>query len=463
MKPHLLLALACTGTCCKKAPPTPALEAAPAPATAVVRPPADWPEGSIDLMGINEAISVPRAVLQREQPSLDDIASRLRADAAAAAEVGAGWVRAHTAVYPNHHFARYRADPAATLQRLDTWVQATQTQPLDVLMMLSPWSGNHTREHTRSYVLRDEAAYSAYVAAVVERYDGDGIDDMPGLLRPVKHWEVDNEPDLKNSGSPREDRFDPDGFCTPEEYAHVLRLTAAAIRAADPEAKVLNGGLYRPMTDTGKAYLDALFALPDVSAVIDIQSEHAYHSDRTPRRVIQAIDHSRAASSTWPLWITETNVPSRGDEAWLDTDYQAEQVVLTYAEALARGVERVFWHTLADPPQRDGPKRRGIMDSHSLYRATPAGFERKPAADAYQRFGAWVAGASWSDVVVSELDGATAISLGDKWLVWGTGAVALAADASRAERARNGEAIPLVAEDGVVTVDLTAGAVFLQR
>lgn len=34
----------------------------------------------------------------------------------------------------------------------------------------------------------DWAAYQKFVEAVVERYDGDGINDMPGLVIPVKYW-----------------------------------------------------------------------------------------------------------------------------------------------------------------------------------------------------------------------------------------------------------------------------------
>ncbi len=40
-------------------------------------------------------------------------------------------------------------------------------------------------------------AYAAFVRALVERYDGDGQDDMPGLKFPIRHWEVGNEPSMQ--------------------------------------------------------------------------------------------------------------------------------------------------------------------------------------------------------------------------------------------------------------------------
>ncbi|MCI4626498.1 MAG: hypothetical protein L3V56_11125 [Candidatus Magnetoovum sp. WYHC-5] len=36
--------------------------------------------------------------------------------------------------------------------------------------------------------------YVKFVQKTVERYDGDGVDDMPGLKNPVKYWQVENEP-----------------------------------------------------------------------------------------------------------------------------------------------------------------------------------------------------------------------------------------------------------------------------
>jgi len=58
----------------------------------------------------------------------------------------------------------------------------------------------------------DMEQYKCFVTKLVERYDGDGIDDMPGLTIPIKHWEVLNEPEFNEGpliffqGSP-EDYF----------------------------------------------------------------------------------------------------------------------------------------------------------------------------------------------------------------------------------------------------------------
>ena len=83
-----------------------------------------------------------------------------------------------------------------------------------------------------TYRPKDVAKYQRWVRAVVERYDGDGVDDMPGLTAPIKFWQVDNEPPRRREG-----------------YADLVRITSQAVKEADPTAKVLIGGLEIPFDD----------------------------------------------------------------------------------------------------------------------------------------------------------------------------------------------------------------------
>ncbi|GAB4158951.1 MAG: hypothetical protein Fur0021_29360 [Candidatus Promineifilaceae bacterium] len=72
--------------------------------------------------------------------------------------------------------------------------------------------------------------YVAFVTKAVERYDGDGAEDMPGLLYGIHHYGVERE-------------FT--GFWPgpAEDYVRLLRLAYAAIKAADEQAEVLLVGL----------------------------------------------------------------------------------------------------------------------------------------------------------------------------------------------------------------------------
>lgn len=78
----------------------------------------------------------------------------------------------------------------------------------------------------------DLDAYTAFVKATVERYDGDGIDDMPGLTTRVEDWEIGNEVEGQCGGYEGQ----------PQAYVDLLKASYAAVKAADPAALVLNAG-----------------------------------------------------------------------------------------------------------------------------------------------------------------------------------------------------------------------------
>ncbi|MCX7598675.1 MAG: hypothetical protein N2512_07370 [Armatimonadetes bacterium] len=71
--------------------------------------------------------------------------------------------------------------------------------------------------------------YAAYVRAMVERYDADGHEDMPGLLYPVRYWEIEAE-----WGT-----FWPASVA---EYLDLLRIAHPAVKQADPQAQVILQG-----------------------------------------------------------------------------------------------------------------------------------------------------------------------------------------------------------------------------
>lgn len=74
--------------------------------------------------------------------------------------------------------------------------------------------------------------YREYVRNLVERYDGDARDDMPGLLFPILHYQVGNEyyNELFWAG-------------TVDEYGTLLREFTRAARAACPDVKVILSGI----------------------------------------------------------------------------------------------------------------------------------------------------------------------------------------------------------------------------
>ncbi len=77
---------------------------------------------------------------------------------------------------------------------------------------------------------------SEYLGALVERYDGDGIADAPNSPI-INYWEMYNEPDAAGT-------YSVNGWGNHgDEYAEMLELVYPTIKNANPNAKVLLGGL----------------------------------------------------------------------------------------------------------------------------------------------------------------------------------------------------------------------------
>lgn len=347
------------------------------------------PSSQSFLLGINEALAVPRRMID-QNISVARLEALLQEDATYTKQIGARLVRGHTASFPfASMFSGQRQygpdDVHAPQLQTDLWVKAAQAHDLEPILMVSPWPANQTANYTTQYVPPDMAEYTRYVQAMVERYDGDGVEDMPGLLRPVIYWEVDNEPDLKNTLAPRgaQRDMDPATFCTPAEYAQVLIASAEAIRGASTTAKVLNGGFYRPHAEGGQAYMREVFAVSGAAEAIDILSLHTYHDDQDGVRLADGVRSARAIVPNKPVWVTETSVTSEGKETWMDEEYQARMVVALVARAAAEGAGALLWHTLADPPPEAA---RNPFSANSLLRTLPDGSrEPKPAGQVYQQ------------------------------------------------------------------------------
>lgn len=326
-------------------------------------------------LGINEAVAVPRQLVERGVA----LEAPLKEDAALVVGLGAKMVRGHTGNFPYVSWSSLEKDPAL-LAQADLWVGTLQAAGLEPVFMLSPWPGNQTGNFTDRYVPADMDSYKAYVRRMVERYDGDGLDDMPNLLRPVVYWEVDNEPDLKNTNLPRDAvrKYDPSTFCLPEEYATVLMATSAAAREAFAGVRILGGGFYRPAAEGTWAYVDRLLAIPGLSDAFDILSLHTYTD--TPQRITTGIQAMRQRFPQKPVWVTEISVPSQGKEPFLSERYQAEMVVAFSATAAAAGASAFFWHGLSDPPGDRRLKSYALLSTDSLGQ-----HPSKPSGQVYQQ------------------------------------------------------------------------------
>ncbi len=114
-----------------------------------------------------------------------------------------------------------------------------------------------------------------FAAALAERYDGDGIDDAPGSPV-VRFWELYNEPDA--GPTPFGEGWGKHGA----EYAEMLKAVYPAIKAANPDAQVVFGGIaYEGFDDVEPPGTFVRSFVPDVLAAgggdfFDYMNFHKY-------------------------------------------------------------------------------------------------------------------------------------------------------------------------------------------
>ena len=202
------------------------------------------------------------------------------------------------------------------------------------------------------YAPCDMDAYLSWLGAMVERYDGDGIDDMPGLPYPILHWEVLNEPEMQGAE-----------LCffqeEPEVYGELLTRSYAAIKAADPLAVVLpagQSGMHPEATDYWRPILSDAGGPFDIAHIhsircSDLQEDAAYWA---PEYVDLLLATGRGDI---PYWITEAQTGSVDPKYGVDEDRDEQDLFIGTVAAFAEGADLIF-HVLAHDPlgQKTQPK-----------------------------------------------------------------------------------------------------------
>ena len=144
------------------------------------------------------------------------------------------------------------------------------------------------------------AEWRRRVRFLAERYGPGGSfwRDRPRLpYRPVRSWEVWNEPNIP----PYWDGRRPD----PREYGRLLRETRGVLRAADPHARIVSGGI--ASRHSGARYLGAALDAAG-SCSVDAISVHPYAA--TVERAMNYLGQARAVADSRglravELWTTE--------------------------------------------------------------------------------------------------------------------------------------------------------------
>jgi hypothetical protein len=251
---------------------------------------------------------------------------------------------------------------------------------LPVVQVTPDWAGRRVGDQATGP--SDPATYARFLDALVGRYGPGGTfwaenPDLPAL--PLRDWQIWNEPHFREFWNERPYERD---------YVSLLRAAHAAIKAADPGARVVLAGLantsWRFLADLYRAgarpYFDVFAIHPftrKVAGVVEIL--------RRSRRVARRFRDGRK-----PVMVTETSWTSglrvlrrhfgfdstpRGQAA------KARRVLdLLARERRRMRIDSVFWYTWAT---RDSD-RNYPFDYAGLSRLDGGSVVRKPAFRAFR-------------------------------------------------------------------------------
>ncbi len=181
-----------------------------------------------------------------------------------ARELGASWIRLNTASWRDLQLAE--DDPVAewnweTMETFEQEVVAAQEEGLTPIAIIDdfpdwaviPYFNPYTSQHETAPCAALKTAYfddyATFASEMVKRYS------VPPYN--VKHWELGNEPDIdpRLIGKELQNLFGcwgdiEDSYYGGMHYGEMLKVVVPAIREADPEAKVLNGGILLDRANT---------------------------------------------------------------------------------------------------------------------------------------------------------------------------------------------------------------------
>jgi hypothetical protein len=186
----------------------------------------------------------------------------------------------------------------------------------------------------------DMEAYANFVIKMVERYDGDSIDDMPGLTVPIKHWELMNEPEFQT---------DPIYFQgTPADYVDTLKVTYEAVRQADPEALIVQGGM-AGMFEQCETFWQGVFDAGG-GDYLDIMNMHSIgHGEHLNIPAFKRFLENNNLGDK-PIWVTEVQFQqSHQTQGYTNEDF-AKILARSYIFALASGVDKLLYVNIRMPP-----------------------------------------------------------------------------------------------------------------
>ncbi len=284
----------------------------------------------------------------------------------------------------------------------DAFVKAAAAARLDILPFLSTapsWAVPVDRRFGAPAFLpvrsgKQRAGWTRFVKEAIRRYGPGGAfwTENPGLPRkPLRTWQVWNEPNFKYFVARP----------NPAEYGKLVKLTSSAIKAADPGAQVILGGLFaRPIEATFRKkppqayfaadFLDQMYeSTPGIKSKFQGVAVHPYTGSwknlssriEEVRSVLKI--HRDIGKGLWMTEMTWSSEPPQPNNSFAK-GLQGQARELKGAFRLFRdnqrkwNLQRIYWFSIND--------YAGLCNFCGGSGLFGDGFKPKPAWRAYVQF-----------------------------------------------------------------------------
>ena len=140
--------------------------------------------------------------------------------------------------------------------------------------------------------------YKTFLLNLVDRYDGDGNNDMPGLTKPIVHWEIMNEPEYKMFFKGTED-----------EFVEIFNFSSKLIREKQKDAIIVMAGAAGMFPENKKYWKSALPKIKDYFDIANIH--HITPPEGKCDKDMWVGDFAKLLKSLGiekPIWVTEAMV-----------------------------------------------------------------------------------------------------------------------------------------------------------
>ena len=179
----------------------------------------------------------------------------------------------------------------------------------------SPFGKKFTKYLSKPCSMDD---YKTFLLKLVDRYDGDGKNDMPGLTKPIKYWDVMNEPEFKMFFKGSE-----------EDFIEIFNFSSKVIKDKQPDSVIVMAGA-AGMFPENKKYWKSV--LPKIKDNFDIANIHHISGPDGKCDKELWVDEFAALLKSLdinkPIWLTEAMTCGPPIKAWVNAFLNGAELII---------------------------------------------------------------------------------------------------------------------------------------